>query len=45
MPDEDEDEDNADGKGDLILVLVVSNSLGGGLITIWDSGMQNVVSF
>ena len=45
IPDEDDDVDNADGKGDLILILVVSNSLGGGLITICDSGMENVVNF
>ena len=45
MPDEDDEVDKADGKGDFIFEVVVSNSFGGGLITIWDSGMQNVVNF
>ena len=44
-PDEEDEEDNADGRGDFILMLFESNSFGGGLITIWASGMQNVVNF
>ena len=34
MPEEDDDDDKADGNGDFILRFVVSNSFGGGLITI-----------
>ena len=44
IPDDEDEDDNTDGKEDLILMLFVSNSLGGGLITICASGTLNVVS-
>ena len=45
IPDDEEEEDNADGSGDFILVLLVSKSFGGGLMTTCVSGVENVVSF
>ena len=44
IPDDEDEDDNTDGKEDLILMLFVSNSFGGGLITICASGTLNVVS-
>ena len=45
IPDDKDEEDKADGSGDFSLVLLVSKSLGGGLMTTCASGVKNVVSF
>ena len=45
IPDDEDEEDKADGSGDFNLVLLVSKSLGGGLMTTCASGVENVVSF
>ena len=45
IPDDEDEEDKADGSGDFSLVLLVSKSLGGGLMTTCASGVENVVSF
>ena len=45
IPDDEDEEDKADGSGDFSLVVLVSKSLGGGLLTTCASGVENVVSF